>query len=690
MDNKVDIVAALARLEKARETGNERAISQAIEQAITVIRTHPQTSGEIVGALSGFGRAVYSILHRELCRNATGNAYLARLEQLGRLSGFFGELENFLTMTDKRLFNHLLEVLSSLQCEKAESLLVNVVQDTKRPASVRAKALTALGKRDILPVLDCVFDFLNADESSLNHAALTYLVDLAQFKPDDVFKRLPPLGDKNIRYLLEQVKLPPFPGNLRLLLPMLTSDKGRGGRIQHMIEEVIGKLTAPLKGNQAANDRNRLLAADLVGRYLKFAKHAPIKVFLIRMVLKLGDVGTTVLKDHLNQAKGEVKKELSDIFMKFPAGKSLDLLDMVLDSLDTRQGLKIIQYLKLQGSIRSIEMLVRLLSHTQTSIQTSARDALTTMMTLSQIIAFLGDRDPSVRVIMLQLLKLHAHKKETRELAHSLLNDKVPIVRKTALETMAFLGKERDPAPFLNAACDPDDGVKAAACTILKSIKTVYGQNILIDHMSHPDPKIAAIAARVMAARAWKDFESRSLLQCESSAKIFARAVELDPQVRRRLVYSITNPDHKIRFTCAKILAGISDKTSMIQLLRPLVLKTLADPHPHIRATGVRALQNLGHVKDSARLIRLLNDSDDRVRANVVETLGKLWSAQAGEAIRKLVGDASPRVQANVAVVLAKRGTKEGARLLHKLLNSNDPQIRLSGQYALQAVGDRR
>jgi HEAT repeat protein len=151
----------------------------------------------------------------------------------------------------------------------------------------------------------------------------------------------------------------------------------------------------------------------------------------------------------------------------------------------------------------------------------------------------------------------------------------------------------------------------------------------------------------------------------------------------------ITNSDHKIRFTSAKILAAISEQSYLEEIIRPLVLRAMADPHPHVRATAIKAFRNLGHVRDSAKLIKLLNDADERVRANVVETLSQFWNKKTNKAIRHMANDPSPRVKANTAIIMAKRGTKEGLKLIRKLLNSEDPALKIAGNYALQAVGGR-
>ncbi len=681
-----DSSAILKLLDRAKDNSSG---AKAIIRAFRYLEEYPDTAAQIVYALSEHCRSLYNILCDELTRPDISSSYRARLEQLGTLSGFFKEMEQFLDGPDKRLVVHLIGVLKNIRSETAENLLVKVFMEDWRPVSVRAQALESLSKRDNIPNLDSVYELIEDQESPLGRAALSYIMELIQFKPNDVFAHLSSMDNKRIRYVLDKVKLPSFPENLRLLLNIIVSGNVGDMRTQNMVKEIIGRLVSADELSNSEIGRKQLVAADLLGRHLRSVVSTPIRVFLLRMILKLGNIGITVLNDHVGQARLELKQELSDIFMRFPTGKSIELLEMVMESLDEKQALKAISHLKQIGSLQSLELLIKLLCHDTKKVRKAAQMAITGLINVNQISMFLSSPEPSVRITMLEIIKLHANHKTTRELVTPLLVDQEPAVRKKALETLSYLGKERDPLPFLKAAGDPDQGVQQYALEILKSIQTIYGNKALADHMSHPDKKIAGVAARVIALKAWNDFEKYALSQCDSAGDLFAKAMEIDAGVRKHLVMGITNSDHKIRFTSAKILAAISEQSYLEEIIRPLVLRAMADPHPHVRATAIKAFRNLGHVRDSAKLIKLLNDADERVRANVVETLSRFWNKKTKKAIRHMANDPSPRVKANTAIIMAKRGTKEGLKLIRKLLNSEDPALKIAGNYALQAVGGR-
>lgn len=152
-----------------------------------------------------------------------------------------------------------------------------------------------------------------------------------------------------------------------------------------------------------------------------------------------------------------------------------------------------------------------------------------------------------------------------------------------------------------------------------------------------------------------------------------------------RLVTALADPHEWVRVQVGEALARLGTPD-----LAPMVAHHLeTEDDPHVRATLVMTLGQIGDSKMLPVLALRLEDPDSRVRANSVEAIGmlKVPPADRRKALARVAGDANNRVRANLAISLVEAGEARGREILQEMLAAKDEYMRASAAYVLGHLG---
>ena len=101
--------------------------------------------------------------------------------------------------------------------------------------------------------------------------------------------------------------------------------------------------------------------------------------------------------------------------------------------------------------------------------------------------------------------------------------------------------------------------------------------------------------------------------------------------------------------SCA--VAGLGQKRQTDEPAKILLLNSLKDKDPRVRANAIEALQQCGW-QDAQRLIELTEDIDNRVRANAIKALLSVRVEAAQPAIESMLNDRRARHRRSARWVL--------------------------------------
>lgn len=240
---------------------------------------------------------------------------------------------------------------------------------------------------------------------------------------------------------------------------------------------------------------------------------------------------------------------------------------------------------------------------------------------------------------------------------------------------------------------------------------------LLRSFLADKDERLVRMAARELIRRRPADFENM-LLQLMTSApesvrRVVSRAIgqagfehfwqrfdRLDKTTRKSAGRAMMKmlPDAVARLT--RRLAGgaieqrvkalqITQELGLGELLKPTLVQLCGDPNAKLRSKAIAVLGELESVPPDMILERVLNDQDPRVRANAIEVLE---SRQKKEylpmlAQRARAAGSNNRERANAIKALHRMKVKNANLALHGMLQDQRPEHRISGLWALKAIG---
>jgi len=341
---------------------------------------------------------------------------------------------------------------------------------------------------------------------------------------------------------------------------------------------------------------------------------------------------------------------------------------------------------------------VRALAHYR---ETVAADALC---------AFL--RDPSARVREAAARALGQYR-ERRVVAALLvaLNDPVESVRIAALDALGEIGAAEALDAVMKATRDPNDRVKQHAAVCLGKLGDSKAQVPLAELLNAPSPPVQAAAAIGLAllrstahvpdilarlkdpqvraaARAWLERESEETI---ARVRAFLHIEALDdlvlPDFERMIEHYVHivrhSQDGDARRHAVQGLGLVGDARYLT-----LLQETLArDPDARVRAEALRTLARVAPPSDvSAAALTALRDPDHGVRAEAARQLGRLRDPKATDHLLEQLALAEPSYREAIAHALAAIFQKDPQPLVTLALRTEKTPVLLGLLRALELL----
>jgi HEAT repeat protein len=133
----------------------------------------------------------------------------------------------------------------------------------------------------------------------------------------------------------------------------------------------------------------------------------------------------------------------------------------------------------------------------------------------------------------------------------------------------------------------------------------------------------------------------------------------------------------------------ITQELGLGELLRPAILQACSDPNAKLRSKAISLLGDMGSIPPEAVLDRVLNDTDPRVRANTIELLEAQKKTEFLPLLaqRARAGTSGNRERANAIKAMHHMKVKNANVALMGMLEDQRPEHRISGLWALKAIG---
>ncbi|HSI32266.1 MAG TPA: HEAT repeat domain-containing protein [Tepidisphaeraceae bacterium] len=244
---------------------------------------------------------------------------------------------------------------------------------------------------------------------------------------------------------------------------------------------------------------------------------------------------------------------------------------------------------------------------------------------------------------------------------------------------------------------------RGASCQLLRSFLT------------DPDERLVRLAAREIVRRRPADFENM-LLQLmtgapESVRRVVSRAIgqagfenfwhrfdRLDKSTRKSAGRAMLKmlPDAVQRLQRRLAAGAIPDRLKAMQmaqelglaeLLRPTILQLCTDVNAKVRSKAVGIVGGLNEAPADILLERVMNDSDPRVRANAIEVLESKHRTNFMPMLAQRARSTSSRERANAIKALHTMKVKAATTALGHMLKDPRAEHRISGMWALRAIG---
>lgn len=308
---------------------------------------------------------------------------------------------------------------------------------------------------------------------------------------------------------------------------------------------------------------------------------------------------------------------------------------------------------------------------------------------LSDILEFLNDQDPEIRIKALEALARLKNKSTQNTILHIFKSDRDYYVRIAAVDTLISLDRKDLEKEFSDALVDIKNDLKQNAICALSylsdSSDMSFLQQLLKDNEGE-DYISRAYCAEALARLGdssaidalLKDLDDKNnsfrLLTAETLGKLNA-----GENAAIRYAAKLKNKDTAEKILSIRILGKLSVENTL-----PIIIEQAKDKNEFTRKETALALSDFKNRVDSSvleTLLGLLNDSSEEARAQAALSLGALYDKKVLENILKenLSSD-----EAKQAFLLSMGNGEKSAVELRKLLNDNSNKVK---GYAIRSLG---
>lgn len=326
-----------------------------------------------------------------------------------------------------------------------------------------------------------------------------------------------------------------------------------------------------------------------------------------------------------------------------------------------------------EGGARCVPLLAGALSDVEPRVRVEAALAL---VTLGERSRDHGDPPPDAFAVAV-------------DAAIRAVADRVPEVRRAAIELLSLVAGEAGRAWFVAALGDENAGVRVEAVRALWRVGGPDAAQSVRGSLGDADPLV-----RYYAVLAVDELDPPGA--AEDLARLLAdRRVEVAAEAAFRLAErgdrravpvlcrTLRHPD--LGFEAARLLGELADPAAG-PALRAYVSRWLADPLTRLQAAA--ALCRMGDGTGEAILLRALRSWRRPVRGFAIELLSGLRSAAAYDSILAVAGRPADYHCGTAARALGRYGDPRGAEALCALLEGHpDPEVRQDAARALGEIG---
>ncbi len=163
-------------------------------------------------------------------------------------------------------------------------------------------------------------------------------------------------------------------------------------------------------------------------------------------------------------------------------------------------------------------------------------------------------------------------------------------------------------------------------------------------------------------------------LLSENEEELYSTTVRILRQLKgdyyvEKIISHLKDKNPVVRKAAVESLVGRKNVTY-------LLIDTLKDKHPSVRATTARLLGEMGATEAIKMLTKSLKDKDPQVRINSATSLGSLGASKAEKDLIKALGDKNPAVKVTIIKVLGKVGTPKVIDALKMCVEDQNDEVR--------------
>lgn len=211
-------------------------------------------------------------------------------------------------------------------------------------------------------------------------------------------------------------------------------------------------------------------------------------------------------------------------------------------------------------------------------------------------------------------------------------------------------------------------------------------ENMLLQLMINAPDSVRRVVSRAIGQTGFESFWQRFDRLDKNTRKNAGKAMlKMLPDATQRLGRKIANGAVDQRLKAMQI----THELGLGELLRPHIMQACSDPNAKLRSKAIALLGELGSIPPEAVVERVLNDADPRVRANAIEMLEAQNKTQYLPLIAQRARSATSgnRERANAVKAMHHMKVKNANVALMGMLQDERPEHRISGLWALKAIG---
>ncbi len=237
---------------------------------------------------------------------------------------------------------------------------------------------------------------------------------------------------------------------------------------------------------------------------------------------------------------------------------------------------------------------------------------------------------------------------------------------------------------FRTMLADPDERlVRMAAREIIRRRPADF-ENMLLQLMTGAPESVRRVVSRAIGQAGFENFWQRFDRLDRTTRKSAGKAMlKILPDAVQRLQRRLASGPINERLKAMQV----THELGLAELLKPTLVELCTDTNAKLRSKAVSILGELEQIPSELLMERILNDTDPRVRANAIEVLEAKQKSNYLPMLAQRARSTNNRERANAIKALHRMKVKAATGALGIMLKDPRPEHRISGMWALKAIG---